>query len=333
MTRRLAVLALLVGAGSSAQTVDSFSGLASSVYVASGLNGLAEPTDLRWLPDGRMLITSKGGTFYVRQTNGQLSSAGTFSVDSASEKGLLGLEVDPDFATNRRLYFYYSASNASGGTDLDRHRVVMRTLMANDQLAAGETILVRGLRGPANHDGGALAIGPDGKLYIGVGDTGCNATCCPATNRFNTCLTNGNGKILRVNLDGTIPSDNPLVLPDGGRATVTACGANCTSNVTPTVTGLARTDIWAWGFRNPWRISFDKVNGNLWVGDVGESAEEEIDVVKKGQHYGYPWFEGFRGGAGYDGGQCEFYTPGSGNCAVPVHSCPQSSQGAGTCLL
>lgn len=328
MKRFLTVLLVMAGAVASAQTFDPYTGLASATHIG----GITEPTDIRWLPDGRMLLINKGGTLFILQNGGNLTTAGTFAVDTASEKGLLGLEVDPNFATTRRLFFYYSASGAATppGTDLDRHRVVSRILMANDQLAATETILVRGLRGPANHDGGALVIGPDGKLYIGVGDTGCNSNCCPANNRFPTCLTNGNGKVLRVNLDGTIPLDNPLVLPDGGGMTVTACGATCTSAVAPTTTGAARTDIWAWGFRNPWRMSFDKTNGNLWVGDVGETAEEEISVVQKGKHYGYPWFEGFRGGPGYDGGQCEFYTPGSGNCAPPVHSCVQTG---GQCQL
>src|SRR5678810_1290057 len=112
---------------------------------------------------------------------------------------------------------YYSAAMSIGGTDVARHRVVTVALGNNDTIdTSQETILVQGLRGPANHDGGALAIGPDGKLYIGVGDTGCNSNTAPEpvytpTNFFATCLTVPNGKILRVNLDGSIPNDNPLV--------------------------------------------------------------------------------------------------------------------------
>src|SRR5436190_18702965 len=89
-----------------------------------------------------------------------------------------------------------------------------------------ETILVRGLRGPANHDGGALAVGIDGKLYIGDGDTGCNCSCGPGLNTQNmlgTCPTNGQGKIMRVNLDGTIPADNPLVGAQATRCENTTC--------------------------------------------------------------------------------------------------------------
>src|SRR4029079_5474878 len=104
------------------------------------------------------------------------STAGTFTVDTESEKGLLHVLLHPNFASNRLLIFYYSAADSIGGTDLDRHRVVTVPLGTNDQLdMTQETILVRGLRGPANHDGGAIAIGPDGKLYVGDGDTGCNS--------------------------------------------------------------------------------------------------------------------------------------------------------------
>ena len=176
--------------------------------------------------------------------------------------------------------------------------------------------------GPANHDGGALAIGPDGKLYIGVGDTGCNSrrfvdSDSPPANYYSTCLTNGNGKILRVNLDGTIPSDNPLV----GR-TVTACGAGCAD--IPSGSGAAREDIWAWGFRNPWRFWFDPQNGNLWVGDVGELSYEEINIIpqsKKGKHYGWPWREGRKG---HPRGACETATAGAGECEEPAYVCRQS---------
>ncbi len=299
-----------------ADSIDAATGL-QLTNIVTGVNGV---TDLRFLPDGRLIFTEKSGAAKVRQDDGTLKVMRQFPVDTQSEKGLLGLEVDPQFTTTRRLFFYYSRTNANGGTDLNRHRVVSMALNTDDTLdEASEHVLVENLRGPANHDGGALAIGPDGKLYIGVGDTGCNCSCAPGqgTNTFGTCLTNGNGKILRVNLDGSIPDDNPLV----NETMVTACGNNCTDAVSSTHLAAPRKDIWAWGFRNPWRISFDAQTGNLWVGDVGEITWEELNIVKKGKHYGWPHREGHEGKAP---SSCTNVTAQSGDCVDPVWACNQS---------
>jgi glucose/arabinose dehydrogenase len=282
--------------------------------------GLSQPTDFAFLPDGRMVITEKGGAAKLRATDGTLTTAGTFDVDTESEKGLLGVVADPDFATTRRLFFYYSASDGAGGTDDDRHRVVSRELKDDgtiDAAAGTQHTLVSGLHGPQNHDGGGLAIGPDGKLYIGVGDTGCNSNTEPEpiytpTNFFATCLSNANGKILRVNLDGSVPNDNPLV----GMGAVTACGT-CGTAIS-SATAAPRTEIWAWGFRNPWRFWFDPQTGKLWVGDVGEITYEEIDVVVKGRHYGWPWREGPHG---WPTSKCQDVSPDTGDCVDPVYHC------------
>lgn len=292
------------------------------------VTGVAQVTDFRFLPDGRMVIVRKSGEVHVRTAAGTLVDAGTFTVDSTSEKGLLGVEVDPAFATTNRLFFYYSrgATATDPGTDLDRHRVVSVTLGSDNKLVMStEFVIARGLRGPANHDGGGLAIGPDGKLYIGVGDTGCNSGVAPGgtiTNYFGTCLTNGNGKILRRNLDGSVPTDNPLV----ALTAVTACGNSCGTNVSTTGTGMPRTDIWAWGFRNPFRFSFDSVTGNLWVGDVGEVTYEEISIVPKGKHMGWPWREGANG---YPATKCTEITPNVGNCVDPVYQCRHGAAAGG----
>lgn len=270
------------------------------------VTGLGDVTDFRFLPDGRVVIVEKNGTVRVG-TQQNLVVAGRLPVDAENEKGLLGVEVDPAFAVNGFLYLYWSVGNEAGGTDLDRNRVSRFTLHSSDRLDLdSERILVRGLRGPANHDGGALAIGPDGKLYIGVGDSGCNW--------FATCLTNGNGKILRVNLDGSVPPDNPLF----AETAVTACASTCGLEPSPLVSGAPRRDIWAWGLRNPWRIWFDPRTGNLWVGDVGEVTFEELNIVRRGNHYGWPLREG---GAGQDASRCAAYTPESGECVDPVYYC------------
>jgi glucose/arabinose dehydrogenase len=294
--------------------------------------GLGQVTDFRWLPDGRMIIIEKGGATRTRLTDGTLVYAASFNVNTLSEQGLLGVEVDPAFATNKRLYFYYSANAAIGGTDDDRHRVVSMEMKPDNTLDyTTEKILVRGLRGPMNHDGGSLTLGPDGNLYIGVGDTGCNSNAAPTppytpTNFFGTCLSNGNGKILRVALDGSIPSENPLV----GTSAVSACGTGAACGAESTdpasVSNTApRTDIYAWGFRNPWRTWFDPLTGNLWVGDVGEVTIEEIDIVEKGKHYGWPWREG---AFGWPNGKCQEIVPNVGDCVDPIYSCQHGTDGA-----
>src|SRR3954467_13914499 len=180
MSIRCCALLVLFATEAAAQVLapGAAAALQLSTFVGSGVPSL---TDFRFLPGGRMVITLKTGQVLVRRADGTLVQAGAFSGDSSSEKGLLGVEVHPQFGAGatRTLFFYVSASNAAGGTDLDRHRVVAVELGDDDRLAAAQTVLLRGLRGPANHDGGALAIGPDGKLYVGVGDTGWHSALPP----------------------------------------------------------------------------------------------------------------------------------------------------------
>ncbi|MGZ3419433.1 MAG: PQQ-dependent sugar dehydrogenase [Polyangiales bacterium] len=283
--------------------------------------GLGQLTDFKFLPDGRVIAIEKAGTARVRdKTSGMWTVAATFPVSTTSEQGLLGVEVHPNFATNKLLFFYYSANAADGGSDLDRHRVVSIPLKDDGTLdMASEKVLLKGLRGPANHDGGALTVLGD-KLFVGVGDTGCNCSCKPGDNMnnwFATCLTNANGKILRINFDGSIPADNPLV----GK-TVTKCGDTCGVNISTTGTStMPRTEIWAWGFRNPFRIWGDPVSKKLWVGDVGEITWEEINVVDGNHHYGWPRREGTEG---QPATWCTTITPNTGNCVDPVYACPRS---------
>lgn len=293
----LLLAALLAACGPSEATASP----PAAVVIADHLTGLGPVTDLAFLPDGRLVIVEKTGAVKVRAPSGEVTVAGVLPVDARSEKGLLGVVAAPDLAGSRRLVLYYSRADAAGGTDLDRHRVVTVPLLADGTLdLAAERVLVSGLRGPANHDGGALAVGPDGLLYVGVGDTGCNSGLPPEPpaapgNYFGTCLSNANGKILRVALDGAIPPDNPLA----GLAEATACGATC--RAVPAGLGAPRREILAWGFRNPWRMAFDPATGRLWVGDVGEVTFEEVTVVQPGRHHGWPWREG---AAGWPRGKC-----------------------------
>ncbi|HEX9619122.1 MAG TPA: PQQ-dependent sugar dehydrogenase [Polyangiaceae bacterium] len=284
---------------------------------AEYLTDVAEATDVAFSGDGRALVTLKTGEVVVRRADGSrrvLDYPFGGTLDTGSEKGLLGVVADPDVEENGAFYFYVS----NGPTD-DKHRVYRAVLSDDDDLAVDATPIVAasrgngpGLEGPANHDGGGMVI-DDGQLYVGVGDTGANAS--PPTNQYASCLNKGNGKILRVNLDGSVPDDNPLL----GVSTVTGCSSRSAG------AGFTETApdprIFAWGLRNPWRFWIDPETGLLWVGDVGERAEEEISVGSGDRHYGYPFEEGARVWGDVEGMNCSDLTPGR-PCSPPAYSYP-----------
>ena len=187
------------------------------------------------------------------------------------EEGLLGLAFDPDYRKNGYFYVYYSAANP-------RRSVVSRFSrdQGNPGVAApqSEVIIMEVGQPFSNHNGGQLAFGPDGYLYIGLGDGGSAGDPHGNGQNLGTLL----GKILRIDVSGLpatggykIPGDNPFVDTAGARA-----------------------EIWAYGLRNPWRFSFDKETGLLWAGDVGQNMWEEIDIITKGANYGWNIMEGSR---------------------------------------
>ncbi len=281
------------------------------------VQGAAGATDVAFSADGRAVITRKTGQVVIRRSDGTLTTlaypfGGT--LDTSSEKGLLGVVADPNVAANSAFYFY-----VSNGPTADKHRVYRAVLTASNTLLVDASPIVGlsrgvgpGLEGPANHDGGGMVI-HDGHLYIGVGDTGSNAS--PPVNKYGSCLNKGNGKILRVALDGSVPADNPLV----GVPVVSACA-------TPTgswTTGAPDTRIVAWGFRNPWRLWVDPLTALLWVGDVGESTREEISVGQGDEHHGYPFVEGDRIWGDVEGRNCSSLVP-SRPCTPPAYAYPRA---------
>lgn len=252
--------------------------------------GFSTPVGIAFLPDGRLIAIEKGGfsgaanaAVKVFDPIGSTTTPlGTIPVCAGGEMGLLGVAIDPNFAVNGFIYLYRTES-APTGTAADcssatgRSNEVVRVTMSGSSIGS-LTVLLTGIRTDnTNHNGGALRYNPaDGKLYVAVGDTGTGDNFgCPGdpTNPYARDDNALEGKILRLNLDGTIPSDNPFFGQAGKRG-----------------------EIFALGFRNPFRIGFDPLTDNLWIGDVGDLAYEEIDIVAAGDlsgpDYGWPDCEG-----------------------------------------
>jgi glucose/arabinose dehydrogenase len=309
--------ALFVPALSSAATLAGDA--ATTLDLATYASGLSQPTDIAVLADGRAVITQRLGDIIVRTPDKKTVVAGHLSVHpSDDEQGLLGVVPDPNFASNKALYFY-----ADIGADVANRHQVLKIVLGDDNKIGTQTVIIGagaptpGILGPQNHNGGGLQIF-DNHLYVSVGDTGHNAT--PPVNRLGTCLNSPNGKILRLNLDGTIPTDNPLY----NSTAVTGCD-DFDEALAPTFAPDKR--IWAWGLRNPFRFWIDPregaQQGTMWIGDVGETTREEVSVGGKGQHFGWPFVEGThafsRTEESYQpAGACMGTTPAT-PCVAPVY--------------
>lgn len=265
-------------------TVVANAGIVSSAFTDTiVVGGFNSPTAFAQAPDGRIFVAEQGGAIRVVK-NGVLlpSSFATVPTAASGERGLLGITVDPNFVSNGYVYAYYTVTPATGASF---NRVVRFTATGDTGGSATNLLDLSPLSGATNHNGGALHFGLDGKLYIGVGDNanGANAQS----------LTNLHGKILRMNADGTIPTDNPFF---------------------STATGVNRL-IWALGLRNPYSFAVQPGTGNMLINDVGQNAWEEINAARAGANYGWPGTEGdFNQGSfpGYDR-PVYAYAHGSGN--------------------
>ncbi|PYL76185.1 MAG: hypothetical protein DMF27_09685 [Verrucomicrobia bacterium] len=222
-------------------------------------SGIASPTAMAIAPNGRIFVCSQTGALRVIK-NGVLLATPfvTLSVDSVGERGLLGVAFDPHFTLNHYIYLYYTVPRTPA-----HNRVVRFTANGDVVLPGSRVILLEldPLSTATNHNGGALHFGPDGNLYIAVGDN------AKGSNSQN--LSNLLGKILRIAPDGTIPPDNPFVQST-----------------------TARHEIWALGLRNPFTFAFRGTTNFMYINDVGESTWEEIDLGQAGANYGWPATEG-----------------------------------------
>ena len=231
-------------------------------------SGLSNPTAMAFAPDGRIFVCQQGGQLRVIKNGALLATPFvSLTVDSNGERGLLGVAFDPNFNTNNFIYVYYTAT-----TPQIHNRVSRFTAsMANPDVAvAGSEAIIfelNNLSGATNHNGGAIHFGPDGKLYIAVGE---NANPANAQSVGNVL-----GKILRINSDGTIPSDNPTSF----------------LGIAGSPSGNNRA-IWTVGLRNPYTFTFQPGTGRMFINDVGQNAWEEINDGIAGSNYGWNNCEG-----------------------------------------
>jgi glucose/arabinose dehydrogenase len=229
----------------------------SQVMVA---NGISNPTVMAFAPDGRIFVAQQNGQLRIIKNGSLLSQPFiSLSVSSSGERGLLGIAFDPNFSSNNYIYLYYTLSSGSNNR-------ISRFTANGDVVAQGsEQVLLNldPLSGATNHNGGTMMFGPDGKLYIGVGEN-ADASYSQRTDTYH-------GKLLRINPDGSVPSGNPF--SSGGDQ---------------------QRRIWAYGLRNPFTIAFQPGTGRLFVNDVGASSWEEInDATTGGKNFGWPQAEGY----------------------------------------
>jgi len=230
------------------------------------LSGLYRPVDIQPANDdsGRLFIIEKNGFIRVYE-NGQLLDAPLLDItdrvsEGGNEMGLLGLAFHPDYETNG--FFYVNYTGADGHTRISRFQANGNSADKNS-----ETVLLIIEQPYQNHNGGALAFGSDGHLYVALGDGGSAGDPHKNGQNTNSLL----GKILRLDVTNGDPYAIPVDNPFG-------------------------SEVWAYGLRNPWRISFDKLTGDLWIGDVGQNQWEEVDYLPAswgaGANFGWSVMEG-----------------------------------------
>lgn len=251
--------------------------VATSQFIELDLiqNGFNNPVNLQNAGDERLFVVEQGGRIKIMQPNGDVN-ADLFldissQISSGGERGLLGLAFHPDYSNNGFFYVYYTKPN--GDSQISRFSVDSN----NPDLAdPGSELPLLDFEQPfSNHNGGCLAFGPDGFLYISSGDGGSGGD--PGNRAQNTTLLLG--KLLRIDIDTPSGGNNYSIPPDNPFAGSTANAQ----------------EIWAYGLRNPWKFSFDSANGDIWIGDVGQGEVEEIDkaaLIDAGLNYGWRCYEG-----------------------------------------
>ena len=254
-------------------TMLSFFGYSQIISLSQFASGFTDPVEITHAGDSRLFVVQQGGLIKILNANGTTNATPFLNLSSiistGGERGLLGLAFHPNYATNG--YFFVNYTNTAGNTVIARYSVSANPNVANTT----GTILMTITQPYSNHNGGSIKFGPDGYLYIGMGDGGSGGD--PGNRAQNS--TENLGKMLRIDVNSTVapfytsPTTNPYV-------------------------GIAGNDeIWAIGLRNPWKFSFNRLNGDLWIADVGQNAIEEIDKISSplpntGINFGWRCYEG-----------------------------------------
>jgi glucose/arabinose dehydrogenase len=282
----------------------SVTGFSQTIGIQSFATGFSSPVEIANAGDDRLFVVQQTGIIKILNANQTTNPSAFLNISSllstGGERGLLGLAFHPNYATNG--YFYVNYTNTSGSTVIARYSVST----ANANLAnSGSAMIMLTIAQPfSNHNGGTLRFGPDGYLYIGMGDGGSGGDPGNRAQNKNVLL----GKMLRIDVDSDtpygIPSTNPYASTDGS------------------------DEIWAIGMRNPWKFSFDTVDGNLWIADVGQENVEEINKVAVGDGgYNFGW-RCYEGNSPYETTGCAAQNTmtfpfttyssagGSGNCSI-----------------
>ncbi|MGV3695842.1 PQQ-dependent sugar dehydrogenase [Flavobacterium sp.] len=281
---------------------------AQTVALTSFATGFTSPVEISHpVGDARLFVVQQAGAIRIVNPNGSINatpfltlsstttmSQTSFTVLSGGERGLLGLAFHPNYATNGYFYVNYTRTG-DGATVIARYSVSTGDPNIADPNSG--TILLTVAQPFSNHNGGTIKFGPDGYLYIGMGDGGSGGD--PGDRAQN--ITNNLGKMLRIDVDSASPYASPPTNPYFGAT-------------------AGNDEIWAIGLRNPWKFSFNRLNGDLWVADVGQSVAEEINrianpIPNTGLNFGWRCYEG-----------TTTYDTSSGNCPAYASTVPPVAQ-------
>ncbi|WP_333808023.1 PQQ-dependent sugar dehydrogenase [Flavobacterium sp.] len=283
----------------------SFFGQSQTIALQSFATGFDSPVEITHAGDSRLFVVQKGGLIRILNTNGTVNTTPFLNLSSivstGGERGLLGLAFHPNYTTNG--YFFVNYTNIAGNTVIARYSVDS----GNPNVAnTTGTILMTIAQPYSNHNGGSIKFGSDGYLYIGMGDGGSGGDPENRAQNINDNL----GKMLRIDANSAIAPyySNPATNPYVGSA--------------------GNDEIWAIGLRNPWKFSFNRLNGDLWIADVGQNAVEEINKIENplpntGINFGWRCYEG----------NSTYNTTGCGSSSTMTFPFVQYARSGGACSV